>query len=116
MTLEFDVLSDMNSPPHQAYDTFDHVGVRAALTCTPETVGQPPKADPKFRVEHPSGLQRYNIGRILLCGNHKNHRSPTPACYRSDPECYPNRRYSVERMTAHAASHSIVRPVSDLSL
>lgn len=46
VTLESIVLYDTNSPPRQAYDTLDTVGVGAALTYQRETVGHPLKVEP----------------------------------------------------------------------
>jgi hypothetical protein len=58
VTLEFIVLYDMNSPPRQAYDTVDNVGVDTALTYQRETVGHPLKADLKIPCRAPQRLTK----------------------------------------------------------
>lgn len=58
VTIEFIVLYDMNSPPRQAYDTLDNVGVDTALTYQRETVGHPLKADPKTSCRAPQRLTK----------------------------------------------------------
>ena len=58
VTLESIVLYDMNSPPRQAYDTLDNLGVDTALTYQRETVGHPLKDDPKIPRRAPQRLTK----------------------------------------------------------
>jgi len=56
--LESIVRYDMNSPPRQAYDTLDNVGVDTVLTHQRETVGHPLKADPEIPRRAPQRLTK----------------------------------------------------------